>query len=184
MWKTNLASSESATYSRRKSLFCHSFDLSPSAVEPAVGNVGVARCRPLFTWLAAWRLFFDQRLFADWTRPLSTCLKTQVYDRNMSLRPVDKSVTKLWKDCRRGRNDWPGAIAWIFCGVMGLHTPRPRSSKKLSKTACRPCTQRLPVFCTCPQRLWAQLWITCAHMAAGHGLYGVARNGQKMISCT
>ncbi len=42
LWKTNLASSQSATYSRRKSLFCHSFDLSPSAVEPAVGNVGVA----------------------------------------------------------------------------------------------------------------------------------------------
>ncbi len=42
LWKTNLATSQSATYSRRKSLFCHSFDLSPSAVEPAVGNVGVA----------------------------------------------------------------------------------------------------------------------------------------------
>ncbi len=42
LWKTNPATSQSATYSRRKSLFCHRFDLSPSAVEPAVGNVGVA----------------------------------------------------------------------------------------------------------------------------------------------
>ncbi len=42
LWKTNPASLQSATYSRRKSLFCHSFDLSPSTVEPAVGNVGVA----------------------------------------------------------------------------------------------------------------------------------------------
>ncbi len=42
LWKTNPATLQSATYSRRKSLFCHSFDLSPSTVEPAVGNVGVA----------------------------------------------------------------------------------------------------------------------------------------------
>ncbi|SEE11948.1 hypothetical protein SAMN04515675_4027 [Pseudomonas costantinii] len=42
LWKTNPVTSQSATYSRRKSLFCHSFDLSPFAVEPAVGNVGVA----------------------------------------------------------------------------------------------------------------------------------------------
>jgi len=43
LWKTNPAQLQSATYSRRKSLFCHTFDLSPSTVEPAVGNVGVAR---------------------------------------------------------------------------------------------------------------------------------------------
>ncbi|QDG58383.1 hypothetical protein NIBR502773_18230 [Pseudomonas sp. NIBRBAC000502773] len=42
LWKTNPAPLQSATYSRRKSLFCHTFDLSPSTVEPAVGNVGVA----------------------------------------------------------------------------------------------------------------------------------------------
>ncbi len=47
LWKTNPASSQSATYSRRKSLFCHSFDLSPCAVEPAVGNVVVLGCTPL-----------------------------------------------------------------------------------------------------------------------------------------
>jgi len=95
----------------------------------------------------------------------------------MSLQPVDKSVTKLWKDGRRGRNDWPGAIVRIFPLCMGLHTPCPRSSKKLYKTACKPCKQRLEPFCTCPQRLWAQLWITCAHVAAGPGLYGLGVSG-------
>ncbi|MDB1111125.1 hypothetical protein, partial [Pseudomonas extremaustralis] len=110
LWKTNPATSQSATYSRRKSLFCHSFDLSPSTVETAVGNVGVAGSKPLNPWLSAQRSFFDQRLFGDRRSALSTCLKTQVYDRNMSFQPVDKSVTKLWKDRRRGRNDWPGAI--------------------------------------------------------------------------
>ncbi|MBA1431130.1 hypothetical protein FHP26_21305 [Pseudomonas orientalis] len=91
-------------------MFCHSFDLSPSTVEPAVGNVGVPRCKPLKTWPVRRWLFFDQWFFHDQSRVLSTCLKTQVYDRNMSVQPVDKSVTKLWKDRRRGRNDWPVAI--------------------------------------------------------------------------
>jgi len=139
LWKTNPASLQSATYSRRKSLFCHSFDLSPSAVEPAVGNVGVAGWKPMNSRLAARWLFFDQAVFGRRSKPLSTCLKTQVYDRNMSRQPVDKSVTKLWKDRRRGRNDWPGAIVLIFRLPKGLHTAWPRSSKKLSKTACSPC---------------------------------------------
>ena len=135
LWKTNPACLQSATYSRRKSLFCHSFDLSPSAVEPAVGNVGVAGWTPINTGPVARWLIFDQAVFSDRPSTLSTCLKTQVYDRNMSFQPVDKSVTKLWKDSRRGRNDWPGAIVRIFPLYQGLHTPRPRSSKKLSKTA-------------------------------------------------
>jgi hypothetical protein len=177
LWKTNPAHLQSATYSRRKSLFCHSFDLSPSTVEPAVGNVGVAGCTPLKPWLSALWLFFDQWLFRDLPRVLSTCLKTQVYDRIMSTQPVDKSVTKLWKDLRRGRNDWPGAIAVSSPLSLCLHTPPPRSSKKLYETAYKPCIQRLWAFCTCPQRLWAQLWITCAYMAASHGLYGLKRNG-------
>ncbi len=139
LWKTNPASLQSATYSRRKSLFCHSFDLSPSAVEPAVGNVGVAGWKPMNPWLAAQWLFFDQWVFGCQSGPLSTCLKTQVYDRNMSRQPVDKSVTKLWKDRRSGRIDWPGAIVLILRSATGLHTSRPRSSKKLSKTACSPC---------------------------------------------
>jgi len=80
LWKTNSATSQSATYSRRKSLFCHSFDLSPTTVEPAVGNVGVAGWRPLIPWLTARWLNFDQGLFRDLSRLLSTCLKTQVYD--------------------------------------------------------------------------------------------------------
>lgn len=170
LWKTNPDTLQSATYSRRKSLFCHSFDLSPSAVEPAVGNVGVAGCKPLKPWRAAWWLFIDQAVFAGLPRALSTCLKTQVYDRFMSAQPVDKSVTKLWKDCRRGRNDWPGAIVRIFPLAIGLHTHWPRSSKKLSEIACKPCIERLGAFYTCPQRLWAQLWITCVHMAASHVL--------------
>eukprot|EP01034_Spumella_vulgaris_P003797 gene3797-4858_t len=86
LWKTNPHTSSSATYSRRKSLFCHTNDLSPSTVEPAVGNMGVAGCKPLST------------------RP------TQVYDRNMTFKPVDKSVVKLWKDWCRGRIYWPGAM--------------------------------------------------------------------------
>ncbi|SDT64522.1 hypothetical protein SAMN04490182_6092 [Pseudomonas cedrina] len=139
LWKTNPAPLQSATYSRRKSLFCHSFDLSPSAVEPAVGNVGVAGWKPSKPWLTARRLFFDQALFCDLPRALSTCLKTQVYDRNMSRQPVDKSVTKLWKDLRRGRNDWPGAIVLNSYTAKGLHTLRPRSSKKLCRSACSPC---------------------------------------------
>jgi len=77
----------------------------------------------------------------------------------MSRQPVDKSVIKLWKDGRRGRNDWPGAIVRFPPLPIGLHTPVSRSSKKLSKTAWKPCTQRPEAFCTCPQRLWAQLWI-------------------------
>jgi hypothetical protein len=170
LWKTNPATLQTATYSRRKSLFCHSFDLSPSTVEPAVGNVGVAGWTPLNTGPVAGWLFFDQPLFCDRPRGLSTCLKTQVYDRNKSATPVDKSVTKLWKDARRGRNDWPGAIVSVCPLRSDLHTPLFRSSKKLSKIACKPCTQRLGAVCTCPQRLWAQLWITCAYMAASHGV--------------
>jgi len=135
LWKTNLAPLQSATYSRRKSLFCHSFDLSPSAVEPAVGNVGVAGWTPINTGPVARWLIFDQAVFSDRPSTLSTCLKTQVYDRKMSIQPVDKSVTKLWKDRRRGRNDWPGAIVPISRSSWGLHTLSPRSSKKLSKTA-------------------------------------------------
>ena len=142
LWKTNPAPLQTATYSRRKSLFCHSFDLSPSTVEPAVGNVGVAGWKPLNTCPTALWLFFDQAFFRDRPRGLSTCLKTQVYDRNKSTKPVDKSVTKLWKDARRGRNDWPGAIVLVLPSWLDLHMPPLRSSKKLSKTACKPCTQR------------------------------------------
>jgi len=134
LWKTNSGTSQSATYSRRKSLFCHSFDLSPRTVEPAVGNVGVAGWKPFIPWLSGLWLFFDQGLFHSLPTLLSTCLKTQVYDKNMSVQPVDKSVIKLWKDSRRGRNYWPGAIPLIPSFASGLHRPGPRSSKKLIKS--------------------------------------------------
>ncbi|RZI20573.1 hypothetical protein EUX57_25585 [Pseudomonas orientalis] len=177
MWKTIPALLQSATYSRRKSLFCHSFDLSPSTVEPAVGNVGVPGCKPLNTWPADLWLFFDQGLFHDRPRVLSTCLKTQVYDRNRSVQPVDKSVIKLWKDRRRGRNDWPVAIVRIPSSEIACIRPASWSSKKLSANTCKPCMPWPEAMCTCPQRLWAQLWITCAYMAAGRDSYSAARCG-------
>ncbi|MFQ6557301.1 hypothetical protein Q7F05_15245 [Pseudomonas sp. Lb2C1-1] len=63
LWTTILSPCETATQSRRKQLFCHGFDLSPFAVELAVGNVGVAGCKPLNTWLAGLWLFFEQAFF-------------------------------------------------------------------------------------------------------------------------
>lgn len=40
---------------------CHHLDLSPFAVEVAVGKVGIAGCKPLVTWPPTFWLFFDRR---------------------------------------------------------------------------------------------------------------------------
>ena len=104
-----------------------------------MNNVGVAGWRPLKPERVEVWLFFDQVLLRNFKAALSTFLfGTKVCGIGMD-KPVDKSVTKLWKDPRRGRNDWPGAIVLIFHTAKGLHTPRPRSSKKLCESACSPC---------------------------------------------
>jgi len=85
--------------------------LSPFAVELAVGNVGVAGCKPLNTWLTGLWLFFDQVFLVKLKELLSTLLWALQWARNSVGKPVDKSVIKLWKDRAEGRRYWLGAIA-------------------------------------------------------------------------
>jgi len=110
LWKTNSHSCQSATYRRCKWLFFHSFDLSPFAVELAVNNVGVAGCSPYGTWLAGRWVFFDQAFLLEPKPSLSTFLCASQHRRFHVNNPVDKSVTKLWKDRAEGRSYWPRAI--------------------------------------------------------------------------
>lgn len=75
-----------------------------------MGNVGVAGCRPLTTWLAGDWLFFDRCFLWELKVRLSTFLLSQLYLEKGWDKPVDKSVIKLWKDSAEGRNCWPRAI--------------------------------------------------------------------------
>ena len=82
-------------------------------MEPAVNNVGVAGWRPLKSWLVEVWLFFEQVLLRNFKAALSTFLfGTKVCGIGMG-KPVDKSVTKLWKDPAEGRGYWLGAIAGL-----------------------------------------------------------------------
>ncbi|MFV0930765.1 hypothetical protein [Pseudomonas jessenii] len=78
-----------------------------------MNNVGVAGCRPFKPWLAEVRLFFDQVFL----RSLQAALSTFLFGMKMHGigvdKPVDKSVTKLWKDSAEGRGYWLGAIAGL-----------------------------------------------------------------------
>jgi hypothetical protein len=55
-------------------------------------------------------LFFDQSFLSGVKPPLSTFLMMAKAGRNHRRQPVDKSVTKLWKDPAGGRSYWLGAI--------------------------------------------------------------------------
>ncbi|PMZ89805.1 MULTISPECIES: hypothetical protein [unclassified Pseudomonas] len=78
-----------------------------------MNNVGVAGCRPFKPWLAEVWLFFDQVFL----RSLQAALSTFLFGMKMHGvgvdKPVDKSVTKLWKDSAEGRGCWLGAIAGL-----------------------------------------------------------------------
>jgi hypothetical protein len=82
-------------------------------VEPAVNNVGVAGWGPFKPWLAEVWLFFDQAF----SRGLQTALSTFLFGMKRHGigvdKPVDKSVTKLWKDSAEGRGYWLGAIVGL-----------------------------------------------------------------------
>ncbi|WP_178082626.1 MULTISPECIES: hypothetical protein [unclassified Pseudomonas] len=75
-----------------------------------MNNVGVAGWKPLNTWLSALWLFFEQCVFDGGQTCLSTFLWEDKTARMAVVNPVDKSVTKLWKDSAKGRNCWPRAI--------------------------------------------------------------------------
>ena len=58
-------------------------------------------------------MFFDQVFL----RSLQAALSTFLFGMKMHVigvdKPVDKSVTKLWKDSAEGRGYWLGAIAGL-----------------------------------------------------------------------
>ena len=82
-------------------------------MEPAVNNVGVAGWRPFKPWLAEGWLFFDQVFLRSLKAALSTFL-FRAQEREIGVdKPVDKSVTKLWKDPAEGRGYWLGAIVGL-----------------------------------------------------------------------
>jgi hypothetical protein len=110
LWKTNSPSCQSATYRRCKWLFFHSFELSPVTVELAVNNVGVSGCKPYKAWLAGVCLFFDQAFLLKRAASLSTFFWGVETWQIRVRKPVDKSVTKLWKDLAERRSCWPRAI--------------------------------------------------------------------------
>jgi hypothetical protein len=62
-------------------------------------------------WLVALWLFFDQAFLRSFEWLLSTFLLSQKEGRKSVMKPVDKSVVKLWKDSARWRSCWLGAIA-------------------------------------------------------------------------
>ena len=78
-----------------------------------MGNVGVAGCKPLTTWLAGDWLFFDRRFLWELKVRLSTFLLSQLYLEKGWDKPVDKSVIKLWKDGSERRSYWPLALSTL-----------------------------------------------------------------------
>jgi hypothetical protein len=84
-------------------------------VELAVNNVGVAVWTPLKPWLAEVWLFFDQVFLRSLQTALSTFLLEVKVRASGVDKPVDKSVTKLWKDSAEGRSYWLGAIVGLTC---------------------------------------------------------------------
>ncbi|RBL67481.1 hypothetical protein C3E98_031710, partial [Pseudomonas sp. MWU13-2625] len=78
-----------------------------------MGNVGVAGCKPLKTWLADGWLFFDRCFLWALKVRLSTFLLSQLYPEKGRDKPVDKSVTKLWKDGSERRSYWPLALSTL-----------------------------------------------------------------------
>jgi hypothetical protein len=71
-------------------------------------------------------LFFDQQLFLDQNPSLSTFLLSPKTIKNHVHEPVDKSVTKLWKDCAEGRGYWLGAIVALTGQSCNLHWATPQ----------------------------------------------------------
>ncbi|RVD77774.1 hypothetical protein A9HBioS_2241 [Pseudomonas koreensis] len=184
LWKTNSHSCQSATYRRCKWLFFHSFDLSPFAVELAVNNVGVAGCSPYGTWLAGRWVFFDQAFLLEPKPSLSTFLCASQHRRFHVNNPVDKSVTKLWKDRAEGRSYWPRAITVLTVGRAKCHVRhncRFRVKQKTFYFTRKALCGAALRDSTCPRKLWKGLWITCVHMATGHAAYGVATIDQFLI---
>jgi hypothetical protein len=80
--------------------------------------MGALGYRPLNTWLSAAWLIFDQWVFAQRGMRLSTLLSTAGRLWIRPFKPVDNSVGNPWKDWRRQRRYWRGAIA---LGGTGLH---------------------------------------------------------------
>jgi hypothetical protein len=58
-------------------------------------------------------LFFDQVFLPDQEPALSTFLLLAKTASFKLIQPVDKSVTKLWKDSAEGRRYWLGAIVGL-----------------------------------------------------------------------
>jgi hypothetical protein len=63
--------------------------------------------------LAALWLFFDQAFFPAFKVALSTFFLERKVRCNAVIKPVDKSVIKLWKDSAEGRNYWLGATVGL-----------------------------------------------------------------------
>ena len=78
-----------------------------------MGNVGVAGWRPFKSRAVECWSIFEQGVLLDRWRRLSTFLLQWKSIAKMLAQPVDKSVTKLWKDPAEGRNDWPVAIGSV-----------------------------------------------------------------------
>ncbi|WP_223462547.1 MULTISPECIES: hypothetical protein [unclassified Pseudomonas] len=78
-----------------------------------MNNVGVAGCGPFKPWLAEVWLFFDHEFLRSLKTALSTFLFVMKVHGITVDKPVDKSVTKLWKDPPEGRGYWLGAIAGL-----------------------------------------------------------------------
>ena len=78
-----------------------------------MNNVGVAGWRPFKPRLAEVWLFFDQLFLLSFQVALSTFLFGVKMHGIDVCKPVDKSVTKLWKDPAEGRGYWLGAIAGL-----------------------------------------------------------------------
>ncbi len=123
LWKTNSPCCQSATYRRCKWLFFQGFDLSPFAVELAVNNMGVSGWTPYITRLPEAWLFFDQAVLRRLKSLLSTFFWARLPRRLLLDRPVDKSVTKLWKDSAKGRSYWPRAITASTDGSCKMPCP-------------------------------------------------------------
>jgi hypothetical protein len=64
-------------------------------------------------WLAELWLFFDQVFLRNFKAALSTFLFVMKVCGISVGKPVDKSVTKLWKDPAEGRGYWLGAIVGL-----------------------------------------------------------------------
>ncbi|WP_177409790.1 MULTISPECIES: hypothetical protein [unclassified Pseudomonas] len=106
-------------------------------------------------WPAGGWLFFDQAFLPDFEQPLSTFLLSQAKGENTLDKPVDKSVTKLWKDSPRQRRYWLEAIPRLTVRLPSLAgaawTPCPGQAKNFLKPPAAPVDSGLQTFALAPK---------------------------------